>query len=104
MALEQRGSGSYYYHKVWRNGTCVSEYEGSGLLGQYAAILDERERDKRTMERLELARFKQEQRRIDRAIDEHHSQVRVIVAAELQRLGFHQHKRQWRLKRPQERG
>jgi hypothetical protein len=102
MALEQRGSGSYYYYKRKVDGKVVSEYGGSGLLGTYAAILDERERDKRSMERLELARFKQEQRRIDRAIDEHHSQVRQTVAAILQEAGFHKHHGQWRLKRCRE--
>lgn len=96
MALEQRGNGQYYYRKLWRNGTCVSEYAGSGLLGQYASVLDDQERTEQAMQRLELRRFIQEQSGIDQVVDEHGKQVRQVVAVALQQLGYHQHKRQWR--------
>lgn len=102
MALEQRGNGQYYYRKVWRNSTCVSEYIGSGLIAQLQTIYDSRDRHERTMARLELQDFIQEQMQIDKAIGSYHKAVRQLVAVVLQRAGFHQHKGQWRLRRQEE--
>jgi uncharacterized protein YggL (DUF469 family) len=99
MAWKQRSGRTYYYRSVRRGGQVVSEYVGTGLLGRYAAILDEQAQDERLMARIKLKRFVHEQARIDRLIDDYRRQVRDLTAGTLQALGFHQHKRQWRLRR-----
>src|SRR5688572_19568172 len=99
MAFEQRGDSRYYYRKVWRDGTCHSEYMGYGQIADLFATTDGIERHQRTMARMGLQDFIQEQHRYDHAIDNHHRTVGQLVAVGLQALGFHQHKRQWRKKR-----
>jgi hypothetical protein len=99
MAWEERGRKTYFYRKVWSNGTCQSEYCGQGSIGGLFAHTIGVQHHERTMARLALQDFVQEQRQIDRAIDAYRRELRGIVAATLQALGFHQHRRQWRLRR-----
>jgi hypothetical protein len=96
MAFEQRGVGHYYYRKVWRNGTCHSEYMGHGQIADLFATTDGIDRHQHTMARLQFDDFKQQQKGIDQAIDTYHERVRNLVGSVLQAAGFHQHKRQWR--------
>jgi len=99
MAWEVRRSGNYYYRKVWRNGTCTSEYVGQGVLANLSSSIDGREQQQRLMKQLEYARFKQEQQRLDQAVNAYHEAVQQLVTTILRQAGFHQHKGTWRLKR-----
>src|SRR4051794_7292773 len=96
MSWEERGGRRYYYRKRRVGGKVTSEYVGGGMLAHYAFLLDDDEKQKHYADRCAEEKFKQEQRSIDQAIDDYHQAVKQVVASELQRLGYHQHKRQWR--------
>ena len=99
MAWETRGGRRYYYRKVWKEGRCFSVYEGGGIGGQFAAAHAEAERAERAQAartwRAEAARFDA----IDARIENSWAVVSAAVERELEAAGYHRHKRQWRLKR-----
>lgn len=99
MAWEERGGQRYYYRKVWKDGRCFSVYEGGGLGAEIAAQRDEaaREAARRVTlnTRAELAAFDA----VDAIIDKEWLRVRSAAAEALEAVGYHRHKRQWRLKR-----
>jgi hypothetical protein len=96
MAWEQRNGRWYYYLKVWSNGTCLTEYMGTGPLAEGVALMQHRQRSKAEEERQELHREQEAQERIDRQIDEVGEHVHDLVTAVLLATGHHRHKRQWR--------
>ncbi len=96
MALEQRGNNAYYYRKRWVNGTCQSEYVGSGA---FAAALAELEAYERLAARQEAAAFRETRGQIKQQaalVLGTEAELRELVKAALIACGFHQHKRQWR--------
>lgn len=103
MGIEFRHGRVYYYRKRRVGAKVVSEYVGHGMMAHYAFLQDSQEREQRDEQRCTLERLTQEQDGIDRALDEYGDQVRQLVATGLQALGYHRHKRQWRLKRTKER-
>lgn len=99
MAWEERAGRRYYYRKVRKGGRVFSVYEGGGLGGELAATSDaerrkERGRETRTL-RAELAL----QDAIDEKMDAAWLIVQRAAREALEAVGYHQHKRQWRLKR-----
>lgn len=92
----------YYYRKKWQNGTCVSEYVGSGIIASLAADLDKIERDRQELARLEWQAHIEEQNVIDRQIEEVGRQAREITRAVLLATGHYQHKGTWRKRRMSE--
>lgn len=102
MAWEERAGRRYYYRKVRKGGRVFSVYEGGGLGGKLAEARDSearqtRQRETRTL-RAELAR----QDAIDAWIDEAWRIVERAAREALEAAGYHQHKREWRLKRDAE--
>ncbi|HEV7378001.1 MAG TPA: hypothetical protein VGN95_25195 [Pyrinomonadaceae bacterium] len=99
MGWEQRNGHSYYYSKE-RDGSRVrSVYVGTGLLAQSATMLTRMERENREAKRAVLHRDVERQNQIDARMDAICDLVDQIITAALIASGFHQHKRQWRLKR-----
>ena len=96
MAWETRGNNSYYYRKKRVGQRVVSEYVGSGLLADFAALLDEDEREKREYERQlwneEMAADKELINQVNDAM----KVIRQITAVACVAGGCYQHKRQWR--------
>lgn len=94
--------GRYYVRSVRVNGRVTSQYVGAGLRGELAARLDQIDRDQREAQRLD-ARERQHSlldlARAPAALVEYAAAVRLMVAEVLTALGFHQHKRQWRMRR-----
>ncbi|MCW3051440.1 MAG: hypothetical protein JWN14_610 [Chthonomonadales bacterium] len=100
MAWEQRERGGLYYvQKRRRGGKVRSVYVGTGLAGQYAALMDSRERDRaeEARRRAKQERRPEEQRRA--RLSELCGAVRGLVATALEALGYHRHHRQWRRRR-----
>lgn len=99
MAWEERGGKRYYYRKVRKGGRVFSVYEGGGIGGEIAAAQDVGEREKKTQTRAELQREMAAQDRIDNLIGESERIAQDAARRALEAVGYHQHKRQWRLKR-----
>lgn len=96
MAYEPRRNGrTYYYQKRWERGRCVSAYLGTGPLAQLAAQQQQQEQARRAQERAERERL-QALGRTPAAAAAYRQEIRRVVCAVLEALGFHQHKRQWR--------
>ena len=101
MAWEKRERGGLYYTRSRKvNGEVVREYIGSGLLGQVAAMEDER---KREQERQRVAFEREERERLEEAlapVEELDEAAEVLARAVLLAGGYHRHKRgEWRKKR-----
>jgi hypothetical protein len=99
MAWEERNGKNYYYAKRWINGTCHSEYIGSGMFAGAIADLDYEkqfqakfERDKRNAERQEIEK-------LDSLLDEISETNNFLVKALFLINGYHTHKYEWRKKR-----
>jgi hypothetical protein len=102
MAWEQRRNGNYYYRKTWRHGTCVSQYVGSGLLGQVAAGRDRRARQARQVgSPLGTVATSAALLRQWDALDHLSELVGALLGSHLVLAGYHTHKRQWRKQRDQ---
>jgi hypothetical protein len=96
VAYEPRRNGrTYYYQKRWERGRCVSAYLGAGPLAQLAAQQQQQEQARRAQERAERERL-QALGRTPAAAAAYRQEIRRVVCAVLEALGFHQHKRQWR--------
>lgn len=101
MAWESRKNRGAYYTRSYRAGGRVRrEYVGTGLLGEYAAGLDETEKGVREQRR--RLRLEEEERleAAGRTVGDVCDQVEVIFRAALITAGYHQHDRgQWRKRR-----
>ena len=98
---ERRERGGLYYTRSKKvDGEVVREYIGSGILGQFAAMEDERQRE----EKRKKAAFEREEReRLEKAlapVEELDEVAEVLARATLLAGGYHRHKRgEWRKKR-----
>jgi len=99
MPWETRGGRSYYYRKVRRGGRVFSVYEGGGLGGQLAELRETEERRTRQQSRAELRRELKRQDAIDAKVEASWKEAERAARALLEAAGYHQHKRQWRLRR-----
>lgn len=99
MGIERRRNKLYYYRKRRDGDRVVSEYVGGGLVADLARRRDQIERARREAAREQLKAAHMSMADIDQAIDDFSSLVDTLMAAELNSMGYHQHRRQWRRKR-----
>lgn len=102
MAYESRNGRQYYYRKVWRDGTCRSEYIGSGETAALIAQLDSVDQERRQLEAAQQRQARAEFAELARTPPELAallSDARRATAEALEAAGYHQHKRQWRKQR-----
>lgn len=99
MPWEERGGRRYYYRKVRKGSRVFSVYEGAGLVGTLAEQRDKGERLTRRREALALRTDLANADAVDAKIDAAWLIVRRAADEALEAAGYHQHKRQWRLKR-----
>jgi hypothetical protein len=92
---------SYYYQSQRVNGRIVYTYYGAGEVAELIARYDQIEQSRREMERMDRDSFNA-QAQSPAELDAYSAAVRATVADVLGRLGFHQHKRQWRRQRMNE--
>ena len=99
MAWESRRNKSYYYRKRKVGGKVFSEYLGNGFLADYAEGMDERAKAEAARKRKEWEAIKDEQRRLDKIVDDFTALVNTYTDALMLVTGHHTHKRQWRKER-----
>lgn len=102
MGWEQRNSNRYYYRKRWQNGTCVSEYVGTGSLAETIATLEQLDQEQQRLTCMSWQQVQIETEAFDRQINELCAQIRTVTRAVLIATGHHRHKGQWRKKRMSE--
>ena len=89
----------YYYRNKRVGNTVVSEYVGGGVMGEFAEMVDEDERQKADLCRRAVQEIKRRDAAIDNEIDKIGAQVKALVEAMLLVTGYHQFKRTWRKQR-----
>ena len=99
MGLEQRGSRFYYYEKRRVGGRVFSRYVGGGPLAAMAAQTAATNRQEHEQHRRERRTLRDEEKQIDRQLDEQGKSIAAITGQCLRLVGFHQHKGQWRKSR-----
>lgn len=95
MPWKQRKNQRYYYESEWKDGRVRSRYLGRGGLADAAAAIAE----DRAYERARVASARAEIRERDAAVSGVVERALDQAAETLAGLGFHRHKRQWRLRR-----
>lgn len=91
--------GDYYYRKRRQGNRVASEYVGSGYLADLASEQDKRERLQAKAQRELFRRQATEQDNIDAMVDMVGVVYSALVDAVMLVNGYHQHKREWRMKR-----
>ncbi len=104
MAYERRKGRYYYYRKVWRDGTCHSEYIGpAGDRAYLFSSLDKLDRERRRQEAMErqiACNEFAELATVPVELTELLAEARRATAEALEAAGYHQHKRcEWRKRR-----
>ncbi len=99
MGWEKRGSGQYYYRKKRVNGRVVSEYVGSGILAEATQMLDQVEKEKTYLEKIEHQIEKEQTDAMDQAIDQNLISIGELINNTLIAHGYHKVKGEWRKKR-----
>ncbi len=101
MALETRKKGinQYYYRKRREAGRVVSEYLGSGPIGELAAMHQEIDNERRLAQRQAQERERQPVIIAEQALGELHQITALLVKAQMLVAGYHQHKGTWRKRR-----
>jgi hypothetical protein len=97
MAWEQRGTQTYYYRSVRRNGRVTKDYLGTGPLAElYAA----EEAERRAQRHTEAETWRQEQAALDaldQQLDDYWNAATILLKATLYAEGYYQHDRgAWR--------
>src|SRR5947208_107475 len=95
-------NGRYYVRNKRLGRRIVTEYVGAGYGAELVAQCDQLEQEERQQARIEALAAREAFRTFVQAPAElvtYSEAVRGVIADVLQRLGFHQHKRQWRMKR-----
>ena len=97
MAWEQRGTHTYYYRSVRRNGHVTKEYLGTGPL---AALYAAEKAELQAQRQAEAEAWRQERAALDaldRQIDAWWNAGSVLLKATLYAEGYYQHDRgEWR--------
>jgi hypothetical protein len=97
MAWEQRGSHTYYYRSVRRNGRVTKDYLGTGPLAELYAAKDV---ERQAQRQAEAEAWRQEQAALDaldQQIDAWWDMGTVLLKATLYTEGYYQHDRgPWR--------
>jgi hypothetical protein len=98
-----KGPGKRYYYQVQRvGGRIVYTYYGTGQTATLIAEIDQLDKERRRLERMQAQRARNEFNdlaAIPDAITLLLEQAKRAAAAALVAAGYHQHKRQWRKKR-----
>ena len=99
MGLEQRKGNLYYYRKRRDGERVVSEYVGnSDIAFSLARLSTDLEESRKNDRRLEQGRRDQEVE-LNKRLDRISQDIDVMVSAAFALAGYHQHNREWRLKR-----
>ncbi|MDQ3256487.1 MAG: hypothetical protein M3R15_21800 [Acidobacteriota bacterium] len=99
MAWEDRNGRSYYYRKERDGDRVRSIYVGSNETASLIAQLEEMRRDEQEEGRI-LARMDRERWHEQEAeLDSLGEMMDAVATGVLLAVGYHTHKRQWRLKR-----
>ncbi len=101
MGLETRknSNNQYFYRKRWKGGRVVSEYMGTGPLGELAALHQEIDNGRRLAKK---EAHEQERRSVilaEQALGEIHQLTALLVKVQMLASGYHQHKGTWRKRR-----
>lgn len=99
MAWETRGRGAYYYRSRRVGGRVVHEYRGNGPHAVLEDLEAEAERAARQAEREAVRAHHAMLGAVGDSLDEHLALARDEAARLLKRLGFHEHRGQWRRRR-----
>lgn len=95
MAWETRRGRRYYYNKVWRDGTCQSEYIGTGLMADLTA----QDQAQAHFDKDKWRALVDGERALDQEVDGVLATIRTLRDVVLIASGYHRHKGQWRKKR-----
>jgi len=93
MAWETRRGRLYYYRKKRVGTKVVSEYVGSGMVGQFIELEDLQSREKRQAECRMIRELKEEERKL--AEEHRQNEAQAILAAK--ETGICRRKGEWRL-------
>ena len=100
MGWEKRGAKRYYYQKRRIGRRVVSEYMPCAMLaGMLQEMHDEWRIGEQLLGGVERAHREREMK-IEARLDEAESRLRTILDASLLGAGFHEHRGQWRRRRP----
>ena len=99
MTLEIRGLRVYFYRSVRTGRRVLKQYVSAGALAHLDADEAREEREQREREREAQAARRAELVAVGDALDEHLTLARTRAAQLFKRLGFHEHRGQWRRKR-----
>lgn len=99
MGWEDRNGRRYYYRKRREGKRVVSEYMGSGFVGELAGNMDIVNRSESHQSRALWLNQKGSVEVIDEQISEVERFTKAITRAVLLVSGYHPHKRQWRKRR-----
>ena len=91
--------GGYWYRSRRNGGRVTTEYLGAGILGEFAAVMDAEEQERRRKEREAIDAERQAQAAIDGPLDTAAAELRGLIGEVLQGAGYHQHKGTWRKRR-----
>lgn len=99
MAWEERNGRRYYYRKRRIGKTVVSEYVGSGWVGEAAAALDELDQARRKSEQQAQQQVRSQHMKVESDVERLQDYTRALTRAALILAGYHPHKGQWRKRR-----
>lgn len=100
MGWERRARGGWYYTRSKRkNGRVVREYFGCGGTAQLLAMLDEADREERSVERAEREQERAVPLATEEALSALGAELDGLVRATLIAAGYHEHRGQWRRSR-----
>jgi hypothetical protein len=100
MGLVSRGRCTFYLRSVRRAGRVVTTYAGSGPIALGAARSDAEAREERAAEAAAWRRERDRLETADRTLGDLCRGALAIAQAAIEARGYHQHKRQWRRRRP----
>ncbi len=99
MGWENRGNGRYYYRKKRIGSKVVSEYVGTGLIGEIAEEFDKSESEERILRHKEEKKEIRCTAEINNIVKKIENEIKLLTKAFLILKGFHTHKGEWRKKR-----
>lgn len=101
MSLEFRNSKPVYYRNVRRGGKPRKEYVAGGMAAELVADVDRIARERRQRHQEAERQSRERLAQADESILTLERRCELLVHAALHAAGYHQHKREWRLKRDQ---
>jgi hypothetical protein len=99
MGWETRSGKRYYYRSLWRNGTCVKEYVGTGPVAEVAARIDAVAGAERAARRTARDTRANGVATVARALAPFYALVDSVLAIVFAQAGYHMSRKNWRKKR-----